>query len=286
MTAADPNAGARTALQTRANQTAAAVATGEKKPMTIADYINSMKSEMAKALPAHITADRMARVALTTIRLNPKLQQCNVQSLLGALMLSSQLGLEPGPLGHCYLVPYGQECQFILGYKGYIDLMYRTGEYESLAVRDVCENDKFELVYGLEEKLTHTPSFLNRGKVIGYYLFAKFRNGGHFIYPMTLEEIERHRDRSKSKNNGPWVTDYEAMCRKTVIREAQRWMPQSLEVQRKLSQDGAVKSEVSADMTDAPGKFPDMMDASYTIKDETAAGEFSGDTYTGGQTSA
>lgn len=240
-----------------------------KKPRTIIDLITRMQGEMARALPKHITAERLTRIALTTVRLNPKLQQCNPQSLLGALMLSAQLGLEPGPLGHCYLVPYGQECQFIIGYKGMIDLMWRSGQYKSLAVHEVCENDEFEFEYGLEEKLRHKPALKDRGKTIGYYLVAHYKDGGHFVYFMSVEDIEKHRARSKAANSGPWVTDYDAMARKTVIRAASRWMPMSIELQRQLAQDETVKTEISEDMTEVPNA--DAMDVEFTVTDDGGA---------------
>ena len=88
---------------------------------TIADYIKAMTPEIAKALPSHLKPERLARIVTTEIRRNPKLMQCTRESLLGALMLSAQLGLEPGPLGHVYYIPYNNkkqgvtECQFLLG---------------------------------------------------------------------------------------------------------------------------------------------------------------------------
>lgn len=254
--------------------------TGEK-PKTIADYINSMKGEIAKALPKHITADRLARVALTTIRTNPKLQQCSVQSLLAGIMQAAQLGLEPGLLGHCYLVPYGQEAQFIIGYKGMIDLMWRSGMYKTLYVADVCENDEFAYERGDSPRLLHKPLLTgDRGKTIGYYLFAEYQNGGKFWHFMTIHDIEQHRKRSRAKDNGPWVTDYDAMCRKTVVRDASRWMPMSIELQRQLAQDGLVKRDIDADMTEVPGTNPDFMDAQFTVKDEQVAGTTGGEAAT------
>lgn len=256
-------------LAEKANQLTKA--DGSKRPRTIMDLIKSMQGEMAKALPKHITAERLARIALTTVRLNPKLQECNPQSLLGALMLSAQLGLEPGPLGHCYLVPYGKECQFIIGYRGMIDLMWRSGQYQSLAVHEVCENDEFEFEYGLNEKLRHKPALKDRGKTIGYYLVAKYKDGGHFVYFMSVEDIEKHRARSKAANNGPWVTDYDAMARKTVVRAASRWMPMSIELQRQLSADESVKTEIAEDMTAVPDA--DVLDAEFSVTDEQPAEE-------------
>ena len=93
----------------------------QKTPKTIADYITAMTPEISKALPSHLKPERLARIVTTEIRRNPQLMQCTRESLLGALMLSAQLGLEPGPLGQVYYIPYNNrkqgvmECQFILG---------------------------------------------------------------------------------------------------------------------------------------------------------------------------
>ena len=107
---------------TAAKETAVA----EKKPKTIFDVIQAGAKQFATALPKHINSDRFVRIAITTIRQNPKLAQCSQESLLGALMVSAQLGLEPGTLGQCYLIPFENkklgkvECQFQIGYKGLI----------------------------------------------------------------------------------------------------------------------------------------------------------------------
>src|SRR5690606_29938873 len=103
----------------------------------IRQYLEKMKPQLAMALPKHITPDRMARIALTTIRTNPKLLECSVPSLLGAVMQAAQLGLEPGILGHCYIVPYGREATFIIGYRGMIDLARRSGNIKSTRARCV-----------------------------------------------------------------------------------------------------------------------------------------------------
>jgi phage RecT family recombinase len=79
----------------------------EDKPKTLADWVNSLKPEIERALPQHINADRIARIAITAIRTNKQLQSCQPMSFIAALMQSSQLGLEPNtPLGEAYIIPY------------------------------------------------------------------------------------------------------------------------------------------------------------------------------------
>jgi len=200
-------------------------------------------------------------VAMTEIRKNPKLLECSSQSLLGALMLSAQLGLEPGILGHAYLIPYynnktkSTEVQFQIGYKGYIDLVRRSGELQTLDVHEVCRGDAFEYEYGLTPKLMHRPALENRGAAYCYYAIAKFKDGGFSFLVMSVQDIDKYRKRSKSPDYGPWATDYDAMAKKTVIKQLAKYLPLSTEIQRSMTQDETTKKEyedvfAAADETD------------------------------------
>lgn len=217
---------------------------------SIAAYLEKMKPQIALALPKHLTADRLARIALTNIRLTPKLLECSVDSLMGAIMQAAQLGLEPGPLGHAYLVPYGRECTLIIGYKGLIDLARRSDQIRSISAHLVYENDYFELTYGLEENLVHKPVFENRGKPKLAYMVARLKDGAYAIEVMSVEEIERIRQRSKAANSGPWVTDWEEMARKTVVRRGSKYLPLAIEIQQAIAADETVKTEIAPDMTE------------------------------------
>jgi len=236
-----------------------------KRPMNpyqnIQDLFKRMAPEIAKVLPKHIKSDHLLRVALTEIRKNPKLLECSSQSLLGALMLAAQLGLEPGILGHAYLIPYynsktrSTEVQFQIGYKGYIDLVRRSGELQTLDVHEVCRNDVFEYEYGLTPKLMHRPALENRGEVYCYYAIAKLKDGGFSYLVMSIQDVEKFRKRSKSPDYGPWVTDYDAMAKKTVIKQLAKYLPLSTEIQTQIVQDEVTKKEYedvfeAADETD------------------------------------
>lgn len=261
-------------------QLAQRAAAGEGKPLakkpedTIREYLARMAPEIRRALPKHMDPDRLARIALTTIRTTPKLLDCNVQSLLAAVMQSAQLGLEPGLLGHCYIIPYGKEAQFIIGYRGMIDLARRSGNIESIQAHEVYANDFFRLEYGLEDTLKHIPWHLREDKEVdkpgdfrGCYMVAKFVGGGHHIHYMPKSEIEDHKRRSKAAGNGPWVTDYIEMAKKTVVRSAWKWLPISVEIMRQTqAADESVKAEIMPDMADSP----DVIDSTATTVAEEA----------------
>lgn len=226
---------------------------------TVADYLKRMAPEISKALPKHMDPDRLARVALTTIRTTPKLLECKIESLMAAVMQSAQLGLEPGLLGHCYIIPYGKEAQFIVGYKGMIDLARRSGNIESITVEPVYKNDYFKFKRGLDQdEFEHIPwdmrndqIFDEPGELVRVYLIARFKNGGYYFHRMSKAEIDAHRKRSKASSNGPWVTDYEEMAKKTVVRSAWKWLPISIDIaQQVASADETVKREIAEDMSD------------------------------------
>ena len=159
------------------------------KPQTLADLItgDSMKKQFALALPKHLNADRFTRVALTELRKVPKLMEADPASFMGAVMQCAQLGIEPGgALGHAYLLPFENrrsgktEVQFILGYKGMIDLARRSGQIVSIEARAVYERDTFSVRFGLDPDLQHEPAWEedDRGELRAVYAVAKLQGGG------------------------------------------------------------------------------------------------------------
>ena len=140
---------------------------------TIQQYIKSMEGEIKRALPSVITPERFTRMVLSALSTNPKLAACTPKSFLGAMMSAAQLGLEPNtPLGQSYLIAYRNhgnlECQFQLGYKGLLDLAWRSGEIVSIYAETVYENDEFHYNLGLSPDLVHIPATENRGNPIFY----------------------------------------------------------------------------------------------------------------------
>lgn len=217
-----------------------------QKPKTIEDYLKKMAPAMAQALPKHMDVDRLMRLAMTTIRTTPALKEADVASLLGAVMQAAQLGLEPGLLGHCYLLPFKNskkgitEVQFIIGYKGMIDLARRSGQIQNIYAHAVYEKDEFEYELGLEPKLVHKPCMeSDRGQLIGAYAVAHFKDGGYQFEFMPKAEIEKRKARSKAANSSysPWTTDYEEMAKKTVIRHMWKYLPISVEIQHQVAYD-------------------------------------------------
>lgn len=228
---------------TGANGTA--VAKKEEKPKTIFDLIQLSKKQFNNALPQHINTDRFVRIAITTIRLNPKLAKCNPESLIGALMVSAQLGLEPGTLGQCYLIPFENkkagtvECQFQIGYKGLIELLRRSGQLSDIYSYTVYENDDFNIEYGLSRTLTHKPNFDERGEIKGFYAVAILKDGAKAFEYMTKDEITKHEEkyRKGAYKNDVWNKNFEEMAQKTVVKKLLKWLPVSVEFLEMAAKD-------------------------------------------------
>ena len=229
---------------------------------TMQGLITAMEPQIRKALPSVITPERFTRMVLTALSSTPKLQTCTPQSFLGAMMQAAQLGVEPNtPLGQAYLIPYGNVCQFQLGYKGLMDLAYRSGEVSSIQAHEVHENDTFEYEYGLEPKLKHVPAVKDRGNVIMYYAVLKLKNGGIGFEVMSREDVEKFAmKKSKAYRNGPWQTDFDEMAKKTVLKKVLKYAPLKTEFARAVATDETVKSTLSDHMADEPNEMYTTID--------------------------
>lgn len=218
----------------------------------VAYLLKSKHGELVKMLPKHLGAERLLKVAQIAATTTPALAKCDVASLVGAIGQCAQMGLEPNTvLGHAYLVPFntkrkdtnGNEkwvnsVQVIIGYKGLIDLARRSGQIISIAAHEVCEHDEFELVYGLEEKLAHSPAMGERGSIIGFYAVAKLKDGGHAFEFMSLHQVHEIMSATQSKGKyGPWKDHFPEMGRKTVIRRLAKFLPLSIEFQTAVALD-------------------------------------------------
>lgn len=248
----------------------------QKKPATIQDYVKKMQGEIAKALPAAMTPERFTRITLSALSSNPALQQCSPQSFLGAMMTAAQLGVEPNtPLGQAYLIPYRNhgrlECQFQLGYKGLIDLAYRSGEVSTIQAHAVYSNDEFEYEFGLEPKLRHIPATSDRGEAVYFYGVFRTKDGGYGFDVMSVDDVRTHAKKfSKAYSNGPWQTNFEEMAKKTVLKRILKYAPLKTEFVRGIAADGSIKTGLSEDMFAQPDET--VIEAEGFLVDE-ATGE-------------
>lgn len=229
-----------------------------KKPRNVSELLisDSVKQQVALALPNASNAERYCRIALTEVRKTPKLAQSDPMSFMAALMQCAQLDLEPGnSLGHAYLIPFENrsknrtEVQFIIGYKGMIELALRSGQVVKIMPRNVYRGDEFSYEFGLNEKCVHRPGPSKREEkdITHSYCVAHLANGETQFDVMDREEIEAVRDKSMgyvmakryAKNgqiNSPWATSFGEMAKKTVIRRLFKFLPISTETQRLVAE--------------------------------------------------
>lgn len=245
----------------------------KESPKTIQDYVKVMSGEIAKALPSVITPERFTRMVLSALSTNPKLGECTPKSFLGAMMTAAQIGLEPNTaLGQAFLIPYYNhgilECQFQIGYKGLIDLAYRSGEVSIVQANTVYENDLFEYELGLEPKLRHIPAKKNRGEPIYYYAMFRTKIGGYGFQVMSFDDVMAHGRRySKSFDKSPWKTNFDEMAKKTVLKSTLKYAPLKSDFVKALDQDGTIKTEISEDMYSIPSDLP--LEADYVEVDDS-----------------
>jgi recombination protein RecT len=249
-----------------------------KRPIdTIRALLEKSKNQIALALPKHLSAERIVRLTLTTIQRNPDLLDCDPISLVGAVIQSSQLGLEPdGILGHAYLVPFRNnkkggkmEVQFIPGYKGLIDLARRSGQVNRISAHIVYEGDVFKMEFGTSEVLEHIPvPPSQRGERKGCYAVAVLKDGSTHFEWLWEEEIQKVKNQSKASKFGPWVTHEDEMIRKTAIRRLVKYLPLSVELAKasaidELAEEGISTQEYMDDEAFIPPTQPKTIDAAF-----------------------
>ena len=188
-----------------------------------ADYVKKMSAQWAKVLPTVCTPERFARVALSCLNGNQKLAaalqtQTGMVSLSSALMKCAEVGLEPNGRD-AHLIPFntkqGVQIQLIIDYKGLVKLARRSGEISTIVAETVHKSDKFQFSY-TEGVICHEPNFdvADPGEAYAWYVKVTFKDGSTQTKMMRKFQIEEIRKRSRSANDGPWVTDYDAMALK------------------------------------------------------------------------
>jgi recombination protein RecT len=231
----------------------------QQQAITIRKYLQSdeTKSQVRMAIPKFMNAERLLRVAYTSVTRNPKLLECSVESLLSAIIQCAQLGLEP-ILGRAHLVPYWNdkkkclEAQFQPGYQGLVDLCRRTGEIADVWAEVIKEKDEWDIEFGLERHLTHKPNFEveDRGRPIGAYAVFQHKDGtkGWSYLPISMI-YSQHRAKSQAYLNAikkkiddtPWISDEDEMIKKTMLKHQAKTEPVSIEVQAAVAMDTAVE---------------------------------------------
>lgn len=233
-------------------------------PRSVAATITHFAPMIAEALPKHLDADRFTRLALTTLRKTPQLQQCQPESFIGALLTASALGLEPDVNGECYLVPYKRECTLIVGYQGIAKMFWQHPLAARLSAEYVCERDEFHYDKGLTPYLTHKPAQGDRGPVIAYYAIVGLKNGASWFDVFTPAQISKLRAGARK---GTIADPEHWMERKTALKQVLKLAPKATQMQQVYAVDeqpGSMKAAQQISRHEVP-----ELDAPERVDEET-----------------
>jgi recombination protein RecT len=237
-----------------------AAATGQQvaknEPKSFPQMLQAYKGQIAAALPKHINPDRMARIALTCFRQNPKLADCHPASVFASIIIGSQLGLEPGIMGQAYLVPYGDECQFVPGWRGLCDLVNRSGR-ASVWTGAVYQGDFFEFEFGSSPYLKHVPSGGDEDpeKLTHCYAIGRVKGAEYPVMEVwPVGKIVRHRNKYNKVGKKHYsYNNFEMYGRKVPLLQVLKYMPMSIELATALmlDQTSEMGNRQSIDLKDA-----------------------------------
>jgi len=257
--------------------------TKENFPALLEKYL----PQIQRALPNHLTAERVARVALTAFRRNPALMKCDPISVCAAVMQAAQLGLELDTLGRGYLVPYKKECQFIPGWRGLVDLVNRTGK-ATVWTNAVFVGDQFDYVLGSKPHITHRPMGESApDKLLHVYACGKIKGmDQEVIESWPIDRVWRHRDKYNKVGKAHYsFSNQEMYARKVVLLQVLKYMPASTELETAINLSNAAEvneqhlniddaingtfETVSNDYNQAPAKNPNDIQTPKTKETPT-----------------
>lgn len=202
--------------------------------------IASMEADLKKMLPPSLPSDKFIRTVQTAITLNPDIAEADKTSVIASCMKAAADGLVLDGREAALTIyntkqrdgSFKKMAQYIPMVAGIIKRVRNSGEVSRLNAFVVYEKDQFDVAFGLDMSLTHKPNFIDPGKPIGAYAVCLFKDGETDFEFMSFKQIEGIRERSKSKDKGPWVTDWPEMARKTAIRRLAKRLPVDSDIAR------------------------------------------------------
>ncbi len=223
---------------------------------TLVNIITSRRDAFAQVAPKHFSVERLVKLAHASLSRTPKLAQCTPESVLIQLMRCAELGLEPNsPLGGIHLVPFDNrktgktECQGIVDYRALVALARRSDQISAIAARVVYSRDQFEC---REDEtgvhFTFVQAEGDRGEMVKVFAYARLKSGEVQFDQMAKSDVDKIRARSKASSSGPWVTDYDAMAAKTVLRKLCKLLPLTTEAAAVIAEEEASEAEVAVEL--------------------------------------
>lgn len=224
-----------------ANEENKTTAVAKKAPLPPAQQLKAIikgeafKGAVSAFFSKEYNRERFIQAAVNSIVRTPKLGLCDRNSFLMSLMQLAQMGLNPDGR-NAHLIPYGNTCTLVVDYKGMVTLALRSDKVSKVEAFEVYANDHFRLNNGEVEHIVDNP-FGDRGEIIGFYAVCQFKDGTKKFEVMSKKQVDAVRSRSRAGNNGPWVTDYNEMAKKTVFKRLSKWLPVTPDLQAAVEHD-------------------------------------------------
>lgn len=234
--------------------------TKTKQKLSMTAYLSrdAVKDQITKVVGGK-NGDRFISSVLSAVQANPELQKCSNQSILSAALLGESLKLSPSPqLGQYYMVPFNsknsstKEAQFQLGYKGYVQLALRSGQYKKLNVLAIKEGELIRydpLNEEIEVRLIEDEEEREQARTAGYYAMFEYLNGFRKTMYWSRAKMEAHamqysKGYAAKKGYTFWEKDFDAMAYKTMLRQLiSKWGIMSIEMTEAMDGDMAVIDE-------------------------------------------
>lgn len=230
----------------------------EEKQITLQEFLgqDTIKKQMKALLK-----DRAGYFAMALIQVvdsNEQLQNAEPQSIFNAGIASAILGLPiEKNLGFSYIVPYGDKAQFQIGYKGFIQLALRTGQYKLINSTAVKEGEiklKNRLTGEIEFNFIEDDDLRDTLKTVGYASYIEFNNGFRNTLYMSMKQVQKHAaeysaaykyDLKYGKNSSVWSVNFDAMALKTVLKlNLAKFGALSVDFEKALQLDGTTINKV------------------------------------------
>ncbi len=261
------------------------IAVRQQPKFSVAIQTDGYKKLINNTLQDPKRQSRFVAAISSAVAINPTLQQCEAGSILTGALLGESLNLSPSPqLGQYYLVPFDvktgekdekgvdikvKKAQFQLGYKGYIQLAIRSGQYKKLNVLAVKEGElvKFDaLNEEIEVNLIEDDIKRETAKTIGYYAMFEYTNGFKKAMYWSKQKMESHALRyskgyAAKKGYTFWEKDFDGMAYKTMLRQLlSKWGIMSIDIQQAFEADlGVIKEDGTPEYVgDEPDLQPDI----------------------------
>lgn len=242
---------------------------GAKPEFTAIISSDGYKKMINNTLGNPVKAARFVTAITSAVSTNPALAECDAATIVSAGLLGEGLNLSPSPqLGQYYLVPFNDRkngrrvAQFQLGYKGYIQLAIRSGQYKKLNVLPIKEGELVSfnpLEEEIEVHLIEDETERENAQTIGYYAMFEYTNGFKKAMYWSRQKMESHAEKysmgyKAHKGYTFWEKDFDAMACKTMLRQIiSKWGIMSIEMQRAVESDmGVISENGSVDYIDAP----------------------------------